>query len=218
MSAGTSTDTLVIFIFYIAFIFKLVGFFFFGFSQPCLHTRTWKKVSAVNLSTKPDSWCTGGIHQVLYTQNAKCKLSLHLSASIRQSHQTWQWETRHTGVLLKAFQSLIIKADACVLHVRLLIGNELACVSEAKESGQKWAVWAVQAPQSNKRERGGQMRLQAIEKGRGAPLNPYCAWRPVRASHSPAPTDTPFTRPFDSVMKTGWKGISPNLARVCTVG
>lgn len=217
MSAGTSTDTLVIFIFYIAFIFKLMGFFFWFF--PTLFTHSYMKEGQCGKSlNKPDSWCTGGIHQVLYTQNAKCKLSLHLSASIRQSHQTWQWETRHTGVLLKAFQSLIIKADVCVLRVRLLIGNELACVSEAKESGQKWAVWAVQAPQSNKRERGGQMRLQAIEKGRGAPLNPYCAWRPVRASHSPAPTDTPFTRPFDSVMKTGWKGISPNLARVCTVG
>lgn len=45
------------------------------------------------------------------------------------------------------------------------------------------------------------MRLQAIEKGRGAPLNPYCACA-VLASHSPAPMDAPFTRPFDSVMKT----------------
>lgn len=35
---------------------------------------------------------------------------------------------------------IIIVKVGCILAVRLLIGNELARMSEGKESGQKWAV------------------------------------------------------------------------------
>lgn len=35
---------------------------------------------------------------------------------------------------------IIIVEVGCILAVRLLIGNELARMSEGKESGQKWAV------------------------------------------------------------------------------
>lgn len=50
------------------------------------------------------------------------------------------------------------------------------------------------------------MRLQAIEKGWGFRSTPTVRegwYEPSQcASYSPAPTNSPFTRPFDCVMKT----------------
>lgn len=223
MSAGTGTDTLFLFhpslpsMSHLSLWLLLLLHFF----QPCLHTCTRKGVSAINLSAKPDkySWYTGVIHQTFYTQNAN---SAGVGATLTQLDSTIEnTPTKQKSCVMLSDLHLLIKIDVWVLWVSLLIGKKLLCVKGERICAKKIIFFLNRQHEQSKllSQIKGERRpneITANRKGLGAPLNPYCAWRPVRASHSPAPTDAPFTRPFDSVMKTGWKEIeaAPELAWV----
>lgn len=71
--------------------------------NPHLHSLTWKRVTAANLSTTPS---TADIPET----------RIHCNTSVSfKSYETWQQEVTGSGVSLKIVQPLKRKVDSCVL-------------------------------------------------------------------------------------------------------